>query len=280
MLSPKANGHQDGIVIDGEDVAITFNKLALESDININQHKLGIGEASISLDKFDMDIENDKVLMEDIRVDVETSEQENNLNMDYRFTVDAMQTQFGENSLYKASDVQFDFSLAGLEMATFASLNEKMSNMLQDIAGTLTEKESIKLQQAQTLMAVLPDAEKLLNEGFGFKVAGQAKINGQEAQFSIDAKLTQRMTSTDFMAILYQQQQPFEKLAADIAIKIPNAILEQDAKLSERIAQNPLFEKTSDGYSLRLKLSKDDMQLNDKPISTQELTNLSMQTML
>lgn len=261
---------------------MSLGEIELNADIDISEHKMGIGESELTLENFTMQPkqgeEGENMSIDRLSFASEVQENGENLDVDYRMGADKFSFTSPESVTKKAVDLQdavLEFSLHGLDAIKTNSIYEKFSDFYKNIDATEGEAG---LAEMSPLLEILPDLEALLKAGLTLTTEISAKINQQKMEVGLELVAIDRLTMADFMAVMSNPASILDKMTANVKTVLPESLLSQQVMMQKSVENSPLYEKKGKAYQSIIKLEKDNIQVNGKKMTVDDLTMLIMQS--
>jgi uncharacterized protein YdgA (DUF945 family) len=269
-------GELAGLNVISADEALSLGPLTLSGDFTLNELRLPLGTLQAGVASVDASAASGKTAMSELTFTMAQRGVAGNIDTDYRLELQRLiQTNTGADP-QQIDDIALSLSLLGLDQQKCAAISEKLTQFSRAIMEGENDAEMTPAQ-LQLLTSIVPDAEALLKPGLTLKTQLSAAVEQQPIRFGLDLGLTQQMTSAELMAIMFNPPGFLEKMQAHIDLQIPPVILAREPQLANQLQAHPLFESSADGIRSAIVLEKDNVSLNGKAMTMEELMVLGLQ---
>lgn len=270
-------GELAGLSVTSATDTLNLGPLTLSGDFAFNDLRLMLGTLQAGLASVDASGSSGQAALRDMTLNMAVAARAENIDIDYRLGLrQLIQTNTGA-APQQFDDIAFDLSLQGIDQQKYAAISEKLSQFSRVAMESGGSEADLAPAQMQLLSSIVPDAEALLKPGLTFKTHLSAAVAQQPMHLNLDLGLTQRMTSAELMAIMFNPPAFLEKMQAHIDLQIPPVMLAQEPQLATRLQAHPLFESTTDGIKTAIVLEKDNVSLNGNAMTIDELLALGLQ---
>lgn len=281
LTSFDIDGIFEGVSAKGEDGQFALDDITIGGNLRTNQHKLGIGDISLSLKSVSLESEKDgNVGMNGLVMSSQTEERGENIGLSWALSIENFehrandQTQENqenqENQAEKLdlTNLQGDFTIGGANMLQVAKLAETFQAMSK-----LPEEE-----RNAAMLGLFPSLEALFKTGLNVSTNASADYKSETVSGNAKIALVNDLRFSDFMLMSVNPDSFFSKFTARLQASLPHALLDANQQLKSALERNPLYSKTEQGYTAEMKLADSEVKLNGRSLTIEELLSLLSQS--
>jgi len=237
-----------------------INSIKLNGDIDVADDGVQLGEFDFIASKFFIQAEDSVVEVEAFELDTESTGNSKSIAFEYAIKTKNVNIQSPDADIPAIKEAKINFSGEGFDRASVAQLTKIFQEM--------SEQGDITPQQQAVL---IPAAEGLLKEGLGLSLDIDVNVDNDKMTSTTNLKLIEDATITDFSAVIFNPESILDKLAYDSSSFIPSSMLSLDASFAPIVENSPLFIQKGDGFKSELVLKKNNMSINGKKVTFDEL---------
>lgn len=275
------DGIFEGIEAKGVGGQFALDNIAIEGNLRTNQHKLGIGDIRLKLRSVSLESEKDgKVSMNGLVMSTQTEEQGENIGLAYALSIKNFErrstyssakdssegNQYSEN--LDLTNLKGDFRIGGVNMVQVAKLAETFQSMSK-----LPEKE-----RNAAMLSLFPSLEALFKTGLNVSTNASADYKSEAVSGNAEIALVGDLRFGDFVLMSVNPNSFFSKFSARLQASLPHALLDANQQFKGLLERNPLYRKTEQGYTADMKLAENEVNLNGRAMSIEELLSLLSQS--
>jgi uncharacterized protein YdgA (DUF945 family) len=264
------DGTFEGIKAQGVGGEFVLDNIEIDGKIRTNQQSLVIGGLSLKLGSVSLMSEQDgKVRMNGLVMTSQTEERGENIALAYALSIKSFERSADVSSeKLDLTNLQGEFSIGGANMVQIGKLAETFQLMSQ-----LPEKE-----RNAAMLTLFPSLEALFKAGLNVSATADADYKSEAVSASADIALVGDLRFSDFVLMSLDPNSFFSKFNAGLKVSLPQPLLDANPQLKGALVGNPLYSKTEQGYTADMTLADNEVDLNGRAMSIEEMLSLLSQS--
>jgi hypothetical protein len=264
------NGTLEGIKAQGVDGEFVVDNIEIDGKIRTNQHSLAIGGLRLKLGSVSLTSEQDgKVRMNGLVMTSQTEESGENIALAYALSIKSFERSADASSeKLDFTNLQGEFSIGGANMVQIGKLAKTFQLMSQ-----LPERE-----RKAAMLTLFPSLEGLFKTGLNVSATAGADYKSKAVSGNADIALVGDLRFSDFLLMSLDPNSFFSKFDAGLKVSLPQPLLDANPQLESALVGNPLYSKTEQGYTADMTLADNEVDLNGRAMSIEEMLSLLSQS--
>ena len=270
LTSFDIDGRFEGIKAQGVSGEFVLDNIEIDGKITSNQHNLAIGDLTLKLSSVSLASEQDgNVRMNGLVMTSQTAERGENIGLTYALSIKnfARSANLSSEKL-DLTNLQGEFSIGGANMLQVGKLAETLQLMSQ-----LPEEE-----RNAAMLTLFPSLEALFKTGLNVSAKAGADYQSEAVSGNANIALVGDLRFSDFVLMNLDPNSFFSKFNAGLKVSLPQSLLDANPQLNGALAGNPLYSKTEHGYTADMKLADNEVDLNGRAMSVEEMLSLLSQS--
>ncbi|MFT4629688.1 MAG: hypothetical protein ACI8PV_000802 [Dinoroseobacter sp.] len=264
------DGRLEGLKAQGVGGEFVLDNIELDGKLRTNQHNLAIGGLTLTLSSVALASDQDgTVTMNALMMTSQTEELGENIGLNYSLSIKDFERSASVSSeKLDLTNLQGEFSIGGANMVQVAKLSQTFQLMSQ-----LPEEE-----RNAAMLTLFPSLESLFKTGLNVSANAGADYKSEAVSGDAGIALVGDLRFSDFVLMGLDPNSFFSKFNAGLKVSLPQSLLDTNPQLAGALVGNPLYRKTEQGYTAEMKLADNEVDLNGRAMSVEEMLTLLSQS--
>ena len=265
------DGELEQLVFEAGSESLKFevNSLNLEGQFQESREGLYVGNASVLIDNFQGEDEQGQLSFDKLKFDTATIENDNTVSTSLALKADTIKFPSPQGDIEKFSAVSFDLGIYGMDADALVEYSKVSKELQQQMMASANSEQP----PMGSMMSLIPAAEKLMKQGFGFNVKSNFQVDESMNSLALDVSLVKDLQFSEMMTFLFAPDEALQNFRGMLDVQITEALLEKYPQLSFMVSSLPFFEQADNGFSLQVRIDSG-LFINGEATSIAELQGM------